>query len=568
MQNVKSFIPIILTILLALILVGCASPTEAPTEPTENVDEIVNATLTAIAGSATSTPTPMPVPTEVPPEPTEAPPTATMEPSATPTFEISESDPVSYLGEPDGEDNFDTSNNWSVFDSQCFQSEITGTQYIITAKGLPNVACWEVSWPLLDNFYQETLVNMPETCQPQDRFGVLFRAPDNNRGYLYRISCAGEFSLTKWDGTETKVLIDDTASDAILVGPGEQNRLGLGVYGSTYYLYANGVYLGQASDSSYLEPGKIGYFIRAASEQPFSVAYDYLKLWNLNDALYPPGSTPPPNVTPIPPPDSGVPMVTANTYVNVRSGPGTNYPIYGVAEPGASAEAVGISQDGSWYAVSIPSIGTAWVSAEYVTPQNTEGLPVYDTPPVPPAVTPDPPQSGAAVGITTETMNVRSGPGSEYPTYGKISRDVAVGVVGVSQDSAWYAIALPKDVAPEGYGWVKSEYVLLSDPNAQIPVLEPGDVPPAVTPVPPDQADVLGTTTDVINIFTGPGKDFPSYGQAPLGTVFEVLGISQDGGWYAVGLPADVAAPGYGWANANYILLSNPSAVQLPIINP
>ena len=132
MQNVKRFTPFLLTILLALILVGCANPTEAPTEPTENVNEIFNATLTAIAGSATSTPTPMPVPTEVPPEPTQAPPTATMEPSATPTLEISESDPVSYLGEPDGEDNFDTSNNWSVFDSQCFKSEITGTQYPVS----------------------------------------------------------------------------------------------------------------------------------------------------------------------------------------------------------------------------------------------------------------------------------------------------------------------------------------------------------------------------------------------------------------------------------------------------
>jgi hypothetical protein len=87
---------------------------------------------------------------------------------------------------------------------------------------------------------------------------MLFRAPDNNRGYLYRLSCAGEFSLTKWDGSETKVLIDDTANDAILVGPGGQNRLGLGVYGGTYYLYANGVYLGQASDGSYLEPGPGG----------------------------------------------------------------------------------------------------------------------------------------------------------------------------------------------------------------------------------------------------------------------------------------------------------------------
>jgi uncharacterized protein YraI len=539
-----------------------------PIESQEDVDEIVNATLTAIAQNATSTPTPEPPPTEVPPTATEVPPTATPEPTATPTLNIPEDDPASYLGEPDGEDDFESQGNWTLFDSQCFKSEITGGQYVMTAKGLPNVACWEVSWPLIDNFYLETLVNMPETCQPDDRFSVLFRAPDNNRGYLYRLSCDGEFSLTKWDGGETTVLVTDTPDDAILVGPGEQNRLGLGVYGSTYYLYANGVYLGQASDGSYLEPGKIGYFVRAASEQPFTVAYDYLRLWNLNDAYYPPGSTPPPDVTPIPPPESDVPTVTTITYVNVRSGPGTNYPIYFVAPPGASAEAVGISEDGGWYVINIPSYGTAWISAEYVVAQNTENLPVYTAPPVPPTVTPDPPSPEAAVGITTETMNVRSGPGSEYPTYGKISRDVVVGVVGQSQDGIWYAIALPLEVSPDGYGWVKAEYVLLSDPNANIPVLQPGDVPPSVPPQPPAEGVVTGTTTEVISVKTGPDSSFPSYGKVPQDTTFEVLGVSQDGGWYAVALPTDVAAPGYGWVNANYVVISNPSGIELPVINP
>ena len=163
-------------------------------------------------------------------------------------------------------------------------------------------------------------------------------------------------------------------------------------------------------------------------------------------------------------------------------------------------------------------------------------------------------------------MNVRSGPGSEYPTYGKISRDVLVGVVGVSQDGEWYAIALPLDFSPEGYGWVKAQYVLLDDPNANIPVLKPGDVPPSVPPEPPDQGAVTGTTTDVISVRTGPDKSFPSYGKAPLGTTFAVLGKSKDGGWYAVGLPTDVAAPGYGWVNANYLVISNPSAVQLPVV--
>jgi uncharacterized protein YraI len=163
-------------------------------------------------------------------------------------------------------------------------------------------------------------------------------------------------------------------------------------------------------------------------------------------------------------------------------------------------------------------------------------------------------------------MNVRSGPGSEYPTYGKISRDVLVGVVGVSQDLAWYAILLPIEVSPDGFGWVKSYYVRLENPNANIPVIPPGEVPPTVPPEPPDQGAVTGTTTEVVSVRTGPDKSFPTYGKAPLGTTFLVIGISKDAKWYAVGLPADVAAPGYGWINANYLVLSNPQAVQLPVV--
>ena len=58
-------------------------------------------------------------------------------------------------------------------------------------------------------------------------------------------------------------------------------------------------------------------------------------------------------VPPAPPP-SGVPVATAIDYVNVRTGPGSTYPILGVAAPGASAEVTGKSADGAWWQVKSP----------------------------------------------------------------------------------------------------------------------------------------------------------------------------------------------------------------------
>jgi hypothetical protein len=93
--------------------------------------------------------------------------------------------------------------------------------------------------------------------------------------------------------------------------------------------------------------------------------------------------------------------------VNVRTGPGTNYPVLGVAAPGASAEVSGVSADGAWWQVNISTdfaaAGVGWVSASYVVTQNTESVPVVDAPPAPPAIeeTP-PPSSGAGCALASQ----------------------------------------------------------------------------------------------------------------------------------------------------------------------
>jgi uncharacterized protein YraI len=379
------------------------------------------------------------------------------------------------LGEPEGVDTFDSKGNWTLFDNDCFKSEITDGRYWMESKGLEGIICWEVSWPLIENFYIETEVYMPETCQPNDRFGFLFRAPDNFRGYQFGLTCDGQYYMSSWDGEQTNVIVEPARSDAIFVGPGELNRIGVIAFGDEYLLYSNGVLLGGALDSTFVEEGKIGYFIRATTDQGFLTSYDNLKVWLLDDQFIHPAATPPPGTGEIPTPEPGAASVTATTYLNVRTGPGLQYPVLFVAQPGGTGEAIGITSDGAWYAVKLPtelsSTGSGWVSATYVIPQNTENLPVVPVPPLPPEVPAPPPEPEEPTVTTTDVLSVRNGPSNQCESYGKASNGVTAEAIGVSADGGWYAVIIPEEHAPDGVGWLNANY-LVTNNTENLPVAE------------------------------------------------------------------------------------------------
>ena len=229
-----------------------------------------------------------PAPTEtMAPSPTALPPTATLvppteAPTATlplPTPTPLPGDPAEILGKPRGIDTFDNANNWTLFDNDCFKSEITNGAFIMTAKGVQQASCWELTWPLIQDYYMETTVQMPESCQPEDRFGLLLRAPDNQRGYLFGLTCDGRYALTIWDGQNTTVVVDLTPSPLIKTGSGEVNRLGILPYGDTFALYANGALLQTIQDDTYPLAGKIGFFVRASTDVGFTATFDNLAVW-------------------------------------------------------------------------------------------------------------------------------------------------------------------------------------------------------------------------------------------------------------------------------------------------
>ena len=488
-----------------------------------------------------------------------------------PTPPSIEGDPALVLGTPNGVENFDNTNNWTNFDSACFTSQITGGQFVMTANGVPEFSCWEVSWPQLDNFYIETSQIMPQTCESQDRFGMLFRAPDNNRGYLYGFNCAGQYSLTVWDGQATTTLVEPTSSAAILATPGAMNRMGLLAFGENISLYVNGVYLETVTDYTYLEEGKIGYFVRAATENPFTVSYDQLRVWVLEDEFYPPTVAEPLPPVDIPEPPSNVPTGQANVNVNVRTGPSTLFPVLGTAQQGDTGEILGINPDGTWYAVSVPTTmvgtGVAWVSAQFVTLSNPTGqpLPVVTPPLLPTTVNFPPPATNAPQVVMREPATLRSGPTLEFPVMGVAPNGARAEVVGESEDREWWAIRVPTTLSSDGTGWVFKAYTSASSISG-VPVLRTPNLPNNITPAVPASGAPSLITIEPLNVRRGPGNEYSSLGQVARGSVMAVVGVSPDREHFVVNIPTTFDASGQGWVPARFVNAQNVSNV--PVIQP
>lgn len=95
---------------------------------------------------------------------------------------------------------------------------------------------------------------------------------------------------------------------------------------------------------------------------------------------------------PTPAPTSSEPVVTASNALNVRSGPGTDYPILQGMEAGAQAEIVAKNPQADWWQVVLPDGALGWVYGALVqTAGAIDAIAVAsDIPAPPPTATPAP----------------------------------------------------------------------------------------------------------------------------------------------------------------------------------
>ena len=227
-------------------------------------------------------------------------------------------------------------------------------------------------------------------------------------------------------------------------------------------------------------------------------------------------------------------------YVNFRSGPGTNYNSKGVIALGTTVTVTDTS-NAQWYAVRLSNGSTGYIFAEYISFTGS------NTPSATAAPTQAPSNGSEQSAKTTEYVNFRSGPGTNYSSKGVIALGTTVTVTDTS-NSEWYAVRLSNGST----GYIFAQYLKLNSSSSA-----------TATPAPtqaPSGSEQSAKTTEYVNFRSGPGTNYSSKGVIASGTTVTVTDTSNSE-WYAVRL----ANGSTGYIFAQYLKVTGtPSATPTP----
>ena len=196
-------------------------------------------------------------------------------------------DPRLGLGTASWRDPMDDDTYWATGATTFNNLSFSGGEMVLT--GLNRQYGWRLATTeSLQDFYME-LSGRFGVCVGSDSYGIMFRIPDINtadRGYLFGITCDGNYFLRRWNarenaptGTMTTIIIP-RGNDAILIGPNQTNRLGVTALGNNLQLYVNGVMIHEILETTFTQ-GYFGVFIRAAETTNFTVFIDEMSYWYL-----------------------------------------------------------------------------------------------------------------------------------------------------------------------------------------------------------------------------------------------------------------------------------------------
>ena len=263
-------------------------------------------------------------------------------------------------------------------------------------------------------------------------------------------------------------------------------------------------------------------------------------------------------VTATPTPDLLLAMVS--DVLRVRSGPGAGYPILGQLQRDTPLVLLGRTSAGDWFQIAYPSGPgqRGWVSIEFLQVQGSpDRAPVVQGPPLPGlSATPPSAAAGGALGVVSESLRVRSGPGTGYPILGGLQPGAQVTLLLRSVDARWFQIVYPP--GSDKIGWVSAEYVQLQDATGRAALAQapptPGAAVTTPTSAPATTASggaLVGVVNDALRVRGGPSTDYPILGRLESGTRLALLARSADGGWFQIAYPA--GSDQRGWVSGEFL---------------
>ena len=179
-------------------------------------------------------------------------------------------------------------------------------------------------------------------------------------------------------------------------------------------------------------------------------------------------------------------MGQTTARLRLRAGPSTEYAHLGTLDEGETVGILCRTSDGEWYRIRREDGTIHWVAAAYVHAQAAiESIPTASpqdlsvkptsSPSGGPTQTPKP-----KVNAATANVNLRAGPGTNYPIVGGLAKGDPVQIVDQTGDGEWYRIQQTSD----SFAWVSAAYVEVASDGSPIPVVPASDIPPTPTPAP------------------------------------------------------------------------------------
>jgi uncharacterized protein YraI len=251
-------------------------------------------------------------------------------------------------------------------------------------------------------------------------------------------------------------------------------------------------------------------------------------------------------------------FVTADVDAAILSGPGDGYDSFGLLLAGQSAEVIGLSSDNGWFVIRVPYVesGDGWVSADFVTVIDPEGIPIVEREIEPGG---DEVPAGDTPRVRAiSNVNVRSGPEIFYKKIGLLPAGDVAEVIGFSADRLWWAIKVP--FAETGQGWVSVDYVE-SKNTGNVTEIEPQINSDLLVISTPSPGEAALTAVTRVNIRSGPGTTYEILGRMEANQTAVIIGINYDGDWW--GIKVLSAENGIGWVSAIYVRAQNAEGVEV-----
>lgn len=193
--------------------------------------------------------------------------------------------------------------------------------------------------------------------------------------------------------------------------------------------------------------------------------------------------------------------------LNLRAAPGITAPVVARLAQGTTVQILGVSTDKRWYQVTTDDARTGWLYAVYIAPvtaaDNTPAQVTASSAATAQSAAATAFTAGAVVATTTPArMNVRSGPGTNYPVVASAQAGAQFEIIGLNPARDWLQVRLPDRAEP---AWIFASLTTVSGDLTSVPQLAEADLPPAPAAAAPVAAAASAPAAPVAAPNTGAG---------------------------------------------------------------